>query len=268
MLEWDRKKQRNVNLHNSPPIQRKQNVKKQQKRPGSKIIKNRGSAARGKESPQIRRRSQSPEGRNIAPYSTEEIYSEKNIALFEREAGELHLEGVSKEFNKRYKEWERIKKLNARQEEDYDQMKHKDNELTPVDPKDSRRVAIIEQHKSMTSDTDVYLVAHATPVIVEPEFERYRPNEAGSQSELEKSKRETSSMGDDSVFGESTSSEGSGEKLGAGLNRLEQRNSLLAEQLRHKDVNLQAVSDELHNMQEQIDRITGEKHGRYCYHLW
>lgn len=253
MLEWDRKKQRGGGA--SPPTEAKhKHHAKHGKvkggvnhRPGSKIMKNK-SSAKGKESPQVRRRSQSPHG-SKTPYSTEEIYSKENIALLETEDSVVVLEGVSKEFNKRYKEWERMKRMG---------MLHHDGEPhrtdhENLDGKDARRVAINEQHKSMPSGQgDVYLVEHATPVIVEPEFDE---GAASPEAGLD-----TSPAGAETT---PTAGQQEGEEH-AGLHRLEHRNSLLAAKLRDgKDVNLQAVSNELQNMQEQIDRITGEKHGRY-----
>ncbi|XP_022098946.1 serine/arginine repetitive matrix protein 2-like isoform X2 [Acanthaster planci] len=239
----------------------------------------------------VQQRSKSPDAsttRKISPPS-EAIYSTENITVFAKQGGKLKLEGATKEFSKKYKEWEKKEK--------------KKKNFPPLRPEDIA-TPVFDQAQALTGNFredatpptpasptmiteptspesgDLYVIAHATPVIVEPDFDSGDPrlaragepifrtqsappaSTAASQSldaaprgERPSSQRVPSVEEDVFTLGACASPPIPQERV----NRLEQRNSFLAEQLKMEDVNLQAVQEEIVNMDEQIAEISGEK---------
>lgn len=130
------------------------------------------------------------------------------------------------------------------------------------------------------SETDnLYVIAHATPVIVEPDFEHKEVRHARSGDPIFRTQSAPPatvsnfpavSQGDLCVSQQTVLEEDHFNEQPVNsqipkerVDRLEKRNSFLAEQLKMDDVNLQAVQEEIVNVEEQLAEITGEPTGGF-----
>ena len=224
--------------------------------------------------------------RKISP-PPEAIYATEGITVFAKQGGKLKLEGASKEFSKKYKEWEKKEKKKKNSPplrvEDISSPVMELAQPLPSYYRDGSSLTSsspsVNESVETTEPGDLYVIAHATPVIVEPDYNSgdghhharagdpiFRTqsappatssvSEAASQGGRVNSKRTV--LTEQDILAEEPSSEPIPNER---VNRLEQRNSFLAEQLKLNDVNLQAVQDEIVDVEEQLAEITGEKSG-------
>ncbi|XP_038061600.1 microtubule-associated protein futsch-like isoform X2 [Patiria miniata] len=295
LAEWDKLRNQKggggAMSPNSPRTEPKQ--KQKGAKEGKKAAKGNKGTSKEKERDKsktrdVGQRSKSPDasaGRKISP-PTEAIYATENITVFAKQGGKLKLEGASKEFSKKYKEWEKKEK----KKKNFPPLKTEEITTPVFDhaqalPPNFRDDATPPTPSSPTTNEsterdsgDLYVIAHATPVIVEPVYDNgdariaragepiFRTQSAPPgaaahtlnavpQGERPSSQRVASN--EDEVFAPGVSS--SPPIPQERVNRLEQRNSFLAEQLKLDDVNLLAVQEEIVNMDEQIAEISGEK---------
>ncbi|XP_033643827.1 uncharacterized protein LOC117303677 [Asterias rubens] len=232
-----------------------------------------------KDTPQ--QRSKSPESsaaRKVSP-PPDAIYATEHITVFAKQGGKLKLEGASKEFSKKYKEWEKKEKKKrsspALRTEDISSPLTEQAVPLPGYFTDGTPPTPSSPTANDPSETDnLYVIAHATPVIVEPDFEHKEVRHARSGDPIFRTQSAPPatvsnfpavSQGDLCVSQQTVLEEDhfNTEPVNSQIpkervDRLEKRNSFLAEQLKMDDVNLQAVQEEIVNVEEQLAEITGE----------
>ncbi|XP_063969099.1 probable replication factor C subunit 1 [Lytechinus pictus] len=231
LAEWEKMKKSGYGA-TSPKGEPKQKRNVKEKKDSTKNSKDK-EKQKTKESPLLTRRSKSPEAK-----------LSRNIVVIEDADGQLKLEGASKEFSKRFQEWEKMRSQSSMNTSDSDSpsqrvMKQGSEDSSEPGPQRERAASprrTDDPSKTTPSRKDnsqAQKKAGATS------------HEAGSQSEFPDDGR----PGEDAVFAEAEEH----------ITKLEEKNTFLATQLKRKDVNLQAVQSELETMQHQLEQIGGSK---------
>eukprot|EP00057_Strongylocentrotus_purpuratus_P019095 XP_011673569.1 PREDICTED: zinc finger CCCH domain-containing protein 13 isoform X6 [Strongylocentrotus purpuratus] len=233
LAEWDKMKKSGYGA-TSPKGEPKQKKINKEKKDSTKNSKEKEKEKqKNKESPVLTRRSKSPEAK-----------LSRNIVVIEDADGQLKLEGASKEFSKRFQEWEKMRSQSSMNTSDSDSptqrvRKQGSEDSSEPGPQREREVSprrMDDSSKTTPSKTDN---AQAQKKV------GATSHEAGSQSEFPDDGR----PGEDAVFAEAEEH----------ITKLEEKNTFLATQLKRKDVNLQAVQSELETMQHQLEQIGGSK---------
>ncbi|XP_041485843.1 E3 ubiquitin-protein ligase RBBP6-like isoform X6 [Lytechinus variegatus] len=231
LAEWEKMKKSGYGA-TSPKGEPKQKRNVKEKKDSTKNSKDK-EKQKTKESPLLSRRSKSPEAK-----------LSRNIVVIEDADGQLKLEGASKEFSKRFQEWEKMRSQSSMNTSDSDspsQRVRKQGSEDSSEPGPQRERAASPRRTDDPSKT--------TPSRKDNNQAQKKAgatsHEAGSQSEFPDDGR----PGDDAVFAEAEEH----------ITKLEEKNTFLATQLKRKDVNLQAVQSELETMQHQLEQIGGSK---------
>ncbi|XP_072164636.1 uncharacterized protein [Diadema setosum] len=229
LAEWEKKKKTSYGA-TSPKTEPKQRKPGKEKKDSTKMAKEK-EKQKTKESPLLTRRSKSPEAKVT-----------RNIVVIEDEDGQLKLEGATKEFSKRFQEWEKMRSqssLTSDSDSPSQRVKKQGSEDRVSQAPKKGRVMSDSVGNAATDATTKEVSGQSTPA------QTATSQEAGSQSEFPDDSR----AGDDAVFAEQDEH----------ITKLEEKNTFLATQLKRKDVNLQAVQSELETMQHQLEQIGGSK---------
>ncbi|XP_071828909.1 uncharacterized protein [Apostichopus japonicus] len=169
------------------------------------------------------------------------VASSRRVVVVENEEGLVKLEGASKAFEDKYREWERMHRPLT---EDQKKKEKEDEENKP--PENSYPLPAFTK----ITDSNSCL---ATPVIVEPHLvpqPQQTKHEMASQVDFPEEVVEP--MDDGQTEGETPAGD-------EPISTLERKNSLLAERLKQKDVNLKVIQSELQVVQEQLEKMAGWK---------
>ena len=239
LAEWEKLKKSGYGA-TSPKTEPKQKRVSKDKKETAKVSKDKDKQ-KNKDSPLLGRRSKSPEGK-----------VSRNIVVIEDADGQLKLEGASKEFSKRFLEWEKMRNQSSFNTSDSDSPSQRLRKQSSEDgvSKGSRKEKIVASRRALSGDNDRSAATEASRSDGNqgPTKSGATSQEAGSQAEFPDDGR----PGDDAVFAEAEEH----------ISKLEEKNTFLATQLKRKDVNLQAVQSELETMQQQLEQIGGSKRGK------
>ncbi|XP_077867476.1 uncharacterized protein LOC100369090 [Saccoglossus kowalevskii] len=155
--EWEKKKQKGTVI---PKLERKLTTKT--KKDKTKV--------ESKEKPK--------EGKESSEIKAEPIYSTETVTVFKTKDGNLVYEGVSQEFERKLKAWEKMKSVSITSSEELDRTEHwvaASNSCSPQQPRLSTdKISPSFRSRTESDDSDntqgssVFAFTHLTPVIIEP----------------------------------------------------------------------------------------------------